>query len=404
MAYTPSDRDYYDADSHVMELPNFIIDYADKEFKDLIPPVNYKASLVTDEEVEAIVNNGGKHTKEHVQAQINLGDRLISESKEIQALGAFDREDRSVAMDLLGFKKQLVFATHSVVTPFRDVRGKAKYVEKQGTRITPELRYGATRAHNRAMADFCSQDSRLMGVGVIPLHEPELAMIELDFAIKSDLEAIWIPHYAAGEKSPGHLSLDPFWQKLSEEGIPFLMHVGGSPLQLDKSWSNNGKPPSKDWMGGGENVRAKDMVVMHQGPEIFVSMMVLDGVFERHPKLKGASVELGAAWVPEMISRLDYVAKTWSRVDKSLREIKRKPSEQLIEQMAFTPFPHENVSALIEASDPELYLFSSDYPHVEGTRDPIGKFEKSLANQGEINKNLFYSENFLRIFPEARVK
>ena len=402
MAYAPKDRNFYDADSHVMELPNFIIDYADKEFKDLIPPVNYKASLVTDEEVEEIINNGGKHSKEHVAAQIALGDGLIAESKEIQALGAFDRDDRSVAMDLLGFKKQLVFATHSVVTPFRDLRGKAKYVDNQKG-ITPELRYGATRAHNRAMADFCSEDSRLMGVGVIPLHEPELAMIELDFAIKSGLEAIWIPHYACGDRSPGHLALDPFWQKLSDEGIPFLMHVGGAPLQLDKSWNDNGKPPSKDWMGGGENVRAKDMVVMHQGPETFISMMVLDGVFERHPKLRGASVELGAGWVPEMLQRLDYVVKTWNRVDKNLEDIKRKPSEQLKEQMAFTPYAHEDVGLLMDASSPELYLFSSDYPHVEGTRDPIGKFEKTLTNHDESKKDLFYSENFLRIFPGARV-
>ena len=403
MTYAPDNRNFYDADSHVMELPNFIIDYADKEFKDLIPPVNYKASLVTDEEVEIIVKNGGKHSKEHVDAQIALGDRLIAESKEIQALGAFNREDRSIAMDMLGFKKQLVFATHSVVTPFRDLRGKAKYVDKQGVQVTPELRYGATRAHNRAMSDFCSEDSRLMGVGVIPLHEPELAMKELDFAIKSGLEAIWIPHYACGDRSPGHVALDPFWDKLSEEGIPFLMHVGGSPLQLDKSWSDNGKPPSKDWMGGGENVRAKDMVVMHQGPETFISMMVLDGVFERHPKLRGASVELGAGWVPEMLKRLDYVVKTWSRVDKNLSEIKRKPSEQLIEQMAFTPFHHEDVGMLIDTSHPELYLFSSDYPHVEGTTDPIGRFERFLADYDENIKNLFYSENFLRLFPNSRI-
>ena len=403
MTYAPDNRNFYDADSHVMELPNFIIDYADKEFKDLIPPVNYKASLVTDEEVEIIVQNGGKHSKEHVDAQIALGDRLIAESKEIQALGAFNREDRSIAMDMLGFKKQLVFATHSVVTPFRDLRGKAKYVDKQGVKVTPELRYGATRAHNRAMSDFCSLDNRLMGVGVIPLHEPELAMKELDFAIKSGLEAIWIPHYACGDRSPGHVALDPFWDKLSQEGIPFLMHVGGSPLQLDKSWSDNGKPPSKDWMGGGENVRAKDMVVMHQGPETFISMMVLDGVFERHPKLRGASVELGAGWVPEMLKRLDYVVKTWSRVDKNLSEIKRKPSEQLIEQMAFTPFHHEDVGMLIDTSHPELYLFSSDYPHVEGTTDPIGRFERFLKDYDENVKNLFYSENFLRLFPDSRV-
>jgi predicted TIM-barrel fold metal-dependent hydrolase len=392
MTYAPDSRAFYDADSHVMELPNFIIDYADAEFKDQIPPVNYDASLVTDEEVDAIVANGGKHSEAHVAKQIALGDELIASSKEIQALGAFDRTDRTTALDMLGFKRQLVFATHSVVTPFHP-----------SSKVKPDLRYGATRAHNRAMADFCSQDPRLMGVGVIPLQEPELAMQELDFAIKAGLESMWIPHYASGDRSPGHVDLDPFWAKLAECGIPFVMHIGGSPLQLDKRWNNNGKPPSRDWMGGGENVRAKDMAVLHQGPETFLSMMVLDGVFERHPGLRGAAVELGAGWVPELLERLDWVVKSWSRVDKNLSQIKRKPSEQLAEQMAFTPFVFENIGRLVENSDPDLYLFSSDYPHVEGGRDPIGRFEKSLGEVSEEVRNKFYTENFLRLFPEARI-
>ena len=392
MAYAPTTREFYDADSHVMEFPNFIIDYADKEFRDQIPPVNYKASLVTDEEVEVIVANGNKHSEAHVAEQIALGDDLIAKSKEIQALGAFNKADRSTAMDMLGFKKQLVFATHSVVLPFHP-----------SSKVKPELRYGATRAHNRALADFCSDDSRLMGVGVIPLHTPELAMIELKAAIKAGLKAMWVPHYASGDRSPGHTDLDPIWAKMAEEGIPFVMHVGGSPLQLDKRWNNNGKPPSRDWMGGGENVRAKDMVVMHQGPETFISMMVLDGVFERHPNLRGAAVELGAGWVPEMLTRLDWVVKTWSRVDKNLTDTKRKPSEQLLEQMAFTPFVFEDVGQFIDHSHPELYLFSSDYPHVEGGRDPIGRFERSLGDRSEDIRSAFYTENFLRIFPDARV-
>jgi hypothetical protein len=58
---------------------------------------------------------------------------------------------------------------------------------------------------------------------------------------------------------------------------------------------------------------------------------------------------------------------------------------------------------LIDNSNPNLYLFSSDYPHVEGGRDPIGRFESSLGDRAEDIKNLFYTENFLRIFPEARV-
>ena len=88
MSYAPADRDYYDADSHIMELPNFLTSYADPKIREQIPEVSYSASLVTDEEVEIIMSQGGKHSAEHIQNQLELGDDLIAKSKEIQALGA----------------------------------------------------------------------------------------------------------------------------------------------------------------------------------------------------------------------------------------------------------------------------------------------------------------------------
>ena len=161
MTYAPAERPFYDADSHIMELPNFLIDHADPDIRDQLRPVSYSASLVTDDEVDAIVANGSKHTVQHVEEQVAMGDQLIAQSKEIQALGAFDRDDRSVAMDMLGFKKQLVFATHSVVTPF-----------SASERLADDIRYGGTRAHNRAMSHFCENDDRLMGVGRSDLGAP----------------------------------------------------------------------------------------------------------------------------------------------------------------------------------------------------------------------------------------
>jgi predicted TIM-barrel fold metal-dependent hydrolase len=391
MAYAPDHRPFYDADSHIMELPDFLQKYADPELRKDIPAVSYSASLVTDEEVAEIMARGGRHSEEHLAELLGLGDRLIESSKEIQALGAFDGHERSQAVDMLGFKKQLVFATHSVAMPF-----------SPSSKIAPRLRYGATRAHNRHVAEFCSHDDRLMGVAIVPLDEPELATEELDFALKSGLEAVWIPHRPCGDRSPGHVELDPFWARLVESNIPFVLHVGGSPLQLAKAWANNGRAPTKDWMGGGENLRTKDVAVLHGGPETFLSMMLLDGVFERFPKLRGASVELGAGWVPSLLVRLDWVARIWSKTDANLARFTRKPSEQLTQQMAFTPFVFEDVGALIDQSNPELYLFSSDYPHTEGGRNPIARFESALGNRSEAIRDRFYSENFLRIFPEAR--
>jgi predicted TIM-barrel fold metal-dependent hydrolase len=391
MTYAPPTRPFYDADSHVMELPNFLRDFADPDLREEIALVNYNASLVTDEEVAVILQQGGKHSPEHVAEQIALGDQLIAKSKEIQALGAFDGHDRSIAMDLLGFKKQLVFPTHSVVQPFHP-----------SSKTRMDLRYGAARAVNRHMAAICGDDDRLMSVGVVPLDDPALAITELEFALRLGHAAIWVPHRAPIGFAPGHVDLEAFWAQLAEAGVPFVLHVGGSPLQTLKAWTNNGRAATRDWMGGGENVRTKDAAVMHQPPETFISMLLLDGVFERHPKLRGAAVELGAGWVPELLRRLDDVVRIYGRVDESVR-FERLPSQQLTQQMGFTPFPHENVADLIARSNDELYLFSSDYPHVEGGRDPIGKFERYLADSTEVVKTRFYSENFLRLWPQARV-
>ena len=392
MTYAPATRAFYDADSHIMELPDFLKRYADPNLRDEIPEVSYSASIVTDDEVAVIMGQGGRHSDEHIAAQLAFGDKLIESSKEIQALGAFNSDDRSKAMDLLGFKRQLVFATHSVVMPF-----------SPSSKLEPRLRYGAARAHNRHMADFCAADDRLMGVAVIPLDDPALALAELDFVLQSRLEAVWIPHRPCGDRSPGHVDLDPFWARLAESGTPFVLHVGGAPLQMARAWMNNGRPPTKDWLGGGENLRTKDIALLHEGPEAFLTMLVLDGVLERHPGLRGAAVELGAGWVPELLRRLDWVVKHWSRNDANLQGLSRKPSEQITQQLGFTPFVFEEVGLFIDQSNPELYLFSSDYPHIEGGRNPIGRFETALGERSEGVRELFYAENFLRIFPKARV-
>ena len=393
MTYAGS-RVLYDADSHIMELPDFLRKYADPAIRNDVPEVSYSASLVTDEEVAIIMNQGGVHSDEHISEQVAMGDTLIAKSKEIQGLGAFNRDDRSVAMDMLGFKKQLVFATHSLRLPF-----------SASSKVDPILRYGATRAHNRHMADFCGNDDRLMGVAAIPLTDPDMAIAELDWILSNDAhEAVWIPHTHAGGRSPGHVEFDPFWARLEEAGMAFVLHVGGAPLQSHPAWANTGRAAVKDWMGGGENLRAKDSAVLHHAPEQFLSAMVLDGVFERFPRLRGASVELGAGWMPEMLVRLDWTVSTFSRVDQYVSQFTRTPTEQLTQQFAVTPYVFEDVAGFIERSNDELYLFSSDYPHTEGGRDPIGRFEKNLGGATAQTMERFHSENFLRVFPHARVK
>jgi hypothetical protein len=67
-------------------------------------------------------------------------------------------------------------------------------------------------------------------------------------------------------------------------------------------------------------------------------------------------------------------------------------------QFGFTAFPSEDVSRLIEPSNADLYLFSSDYPHAECGRNPLGRFEESFAAQDEAACTAFWSGSFERVF------
>ena len=378
-------RRLFDADSHIMELPDFLANHADPGLRERLPPIDYTRSSMDEDEGWRLSRAGGHDRDYAAELEALGGEGLIRGPKEEKALGAFDSGDRKTALDLLGFEKQLVFSTLSGTVVF-------------DRRLDSEIQYGAARAHNRGMAAFCGEDARLMGVASIPLQDSNRAVAELDRVMADGMQAVWVPHGDAGGRSPGHPDFDPFWARLAESGIPFVIHVGGYPLQLPRAWMNNGQPLPTDWMGGGENVRGKDFTIMHHAPERFLSSLLLDGVFERFPQLRGASVELGANWAPSFIERLDDLVAIFGRTEPALRAFTRKPSEQLGEQFGFTPFPSENVARLIERSGPDLYLFSSDYPHAEGGRNPIGRFEETLAGQSESDCTAFWSGNFERIF------
>ena len=378
MSYA-KDRTYLDADSHLMELPDFLTAHADPAIRDRIPKIDFDAGARSSDSWEEAAKTGA-HSPETVAELVALGDGLIAGPKGYYALGAFNKDERRMALDLLGFDQQFVFSTFSAPIAF-------------DPKADLDIRYGATRAHNRAMAEFCSDDPRLIGVALLPLDEPEKSIREIDFAISEGLGAVWVPHRPAGGGSPGHNDLDPVWARLAEAGIPFLLHVGGNPLQIKPDWMNTGRPIPTDWIGGGENVRGKDMIALHHAAETFVGAMVLDGVLQRHPDLRGGVIELGAGWVPALLRRLDLIAQIWKRSESDLAALKTAPSELISPQMAFTPYPFEDVGAMIRESNPDLYLFSSDYPHIEGGRNPLGRFETSLEGMSDEVQSKFYSQN-----------
>ncbi len=374
-----SGRRTQDADSHLMELPDFMTAHAERSLRARLPSL--AAAGLTIEGVEMAKHGGSSgHPAEVVERLVALGDGLLRGPKWHGALGAFNGAERARALDLLGFERQVVFSSFcaAILFPQSDL----------------ELCYGGITAHNRAMAEFCSADKRLIGVALLALDEPERARAEIDAALAAGLGAFWLPARAPGGRSPGHPAHDPVWARLQEAAVPFLLHVGSSPLSIADAWMNDGHSERQSARGRAEVIGSKDLMVIYQPYERFLSVLVLDGVLERFPKLRGGAIEVGAGWVPAMLRRLDHAAEIWQRSEPHLAELSRTPSEQVRAQLRFTPYPFEDVGQLIRESSPELYLFSSDYPHAEGGRDPLARFERSLAGLDEPVKTRFYARNF----------
>ena len=382
MSYA-GDRLILDADSHLMELPDFLSAHADRASLALLP----RLGDITTGQFDPGVHVGRSgHAPEVVERLLAFGDNLTRGPKWHDALGAFSGSERGLALDLLGFRSQVVFSSFCARPTFE---------------APLEARYPIARAHNRAVAAFCAGDRRLIGVSIVPLDDPEQALAEIDHATALGLGAVWISADAPGGRSPGHPAHEPIWRTLAERGLPFILHVGSSSLQIPPPWMNDGFPDRVTARGGAEVIGSKDLTVIHHAAQRFISTLVLDGVLDRHPGLRGGVIEIGAGWVPDMIRRLDHAAEIWAKSEPHLALMKRKPSDQIRDQLRFTPYPFEDVGALIRESWPELYMFSSDYPHAEGGRDPIGRFERSLAGAEEATRTRFFSENFRDLYPNA---
>jgi predicted TIM-barrel fold metal-dependent hydrolase len=161
----------------------------------------------------------------------------------------------------------------------------------------------------------------------------------------------------------------------AEAGVPVVFHVGGTGQLLDPNYFNNGLPVPPDFHGGAENFRSVDYMAIPVQPAQSLATMIFDGVFERFPTLKVGVIEMGAIWVPSWMRQMESAMDAFSRHEDRLKNLSLRPSEYVKRQMRFTPYPTEDVGWIIEQAGAEVPMFSSDYPHVEGGRRPIERFE-----------------------------
>ena len=365
----------HDADSHVMELPTKIVEYLESQYHDDFLSFASKRLAVLPHMEDAVAKHNDPEFVAGSEQNILLRRNHL-------ALGAFNNQDRPKTLDYLGFTSQLVFTTAAL----------GNYGLESDDNV--QLALAAARAHNRMNADFCSIDARLLATGYVPLLDIEAAPAIAQEAIELGCKALMVPSKCPAAHSPSHIGLDRLWSLAEEAGIPIVFHVGGEDKMAD-SYFNNGLPKVKDFHGGDENFTGLSFMTIPLSVWQSMAAIIFDGVLDRHPKLKIAAIELGATWLPSWLQFMDSAWGAFRKGEERLQNLSDRPSEIAKRQFRVTPYAHEPTGWVIDNSSEDMLLFSSDFPHVEGGRNPVKRFKDNMPNVSEQAQNKFYRDNFI---------
>jgi len=379
-------RIVHDADSHLMELPDALDEFLEAKFRaryDALPKLQNQPR-----DADYALNARARHDDPVFRQG---ADENILLRKNYDALGSFRREDRPRALDQLGFTSQLIFTTWCV--------GNFGLDESPDM----DLCYAVARAHNRMMCHFCCVDRRFLATGYVPLVDFESALATAREAINLGCKALLIPSRCPRGHSPSHIAFEPLWALAQEARLPIVFHVGGEE-KLGPDYFKNGLPKVKDFHGGEENFTSLSFMPIPNSVQLTVAALIIDGVFERYPRLKFGAIELGASWVPSWMRFMDSAASAFIKNEPRLQRLSLKPSEYVRRQFRATPYPHEDAGWIIANSGEEVCMFSSDYPHVEGGRNPLKRFNDSLLQTPARAVQHFYCDNFIDLMGEGLAK
>jgi predicted TIM-barrel fold metal-dependent hydrolase len=374
----------HDADAHVMEAPGWFEEWAAPTLAGRLSPVpdpRFRPGGLGRDELDR------RHADpEHRRA----AEQNVMATKGWLAPGAYRKEDRGRALDLLGFASQLVFTTAHL----------ASLLAAESS-DDASLAYEYARVHNRAMLDFCSADARLLPVCYLPLVDMGRSVAFAEECLAAGAAALMVGSACPRAHSPSHVGLDPLWARVQEAGIPIVFHVGGGGKLLNPTYLKNGLPPVPDFTGGDGNFTSVSYMAIPYPVMQTLATMIIDGVLDRFPQLRIGVIEQGAAWLPGWMRSMDSAAEAFRRNEDRLQRLSLKPSEFVRRQVRATPYPHEPAGWVIRNTGPEVCMFSSDYPHHEGGRNPLKRFEASLDGCSETEKEAFYSANFCDLMGRA---
>ncbi len=281
--------------------------------------------------------------------------------------GAWDHNERIKVLDRDGIAVEVVFPdgiTEINMPPFGAGIGLDTNED-----IVPELQWAGARAHNRWLAELCSQSpERHIGLAIVPVcWDIDDAIAEARWAHENGLKGVLLPLMTRHHHGYNHRSYHPFWQVCEDLGLVVHFHSGAAPREqyFGPQWPEVADPDCVGAIG----TYVTEVLWWTYRPLHF---LIWGGVFETFPKLKVAITETGTGWmVPPWLRLMDHHyhdTKFSKKMGDFTSHLSLSPSEYFRRNVAIGASCTSRADAEIRHEiGLEQMMWGSDYPHPEGS-------------------------------------
>jgi predicted TIM-barrel fold metal-dependent hydrolase len=265
---------------------------------------------------------------------------------------------------------------------------------EQALKDDPEALLAAFRGFNRWMHEdwgFAYQN-RIFAAPYITLVDVASAVDELEWALAHGARVVVLRSAPvadpSGNRSLGDRRYDPFWARANEAGITVAFHSGDAGyLQYAKDWGCGDEFESFRY----ETLR---MCLSANPIRDAMASLVCDGVFDRHPRLRVATIESGSEWVGGLVKAFK---KAYGQMPMGFQN---DPVEQFKAHVWVSPYYEDDLERLRDTLGADRILFGSDFPHAEGLAEPTD-FVYDLKGFNEDEVRLAMRENGMSLVRPA---
>ena len=230
----------------------------------------------------------------------------------------------------------------------------------------PGMGASLARMVNERLAEIVAKwPDRFVGLGTVPLQDPDLAVAELEHCVKKlGMRGVEINGNVNGmDLTDGRLALDKFFAKVQELDVIIFMHPTGytqGERLLDHYFNNVIGNPLET--------------------TVAASHLIFDGVMDRYPKLK-VVLPHGGGFLAHYWERMNH---GWKARHDCRTVIKRRPTTYLekfyFDTIVFDPQMLDN---MVRRYGTDHLVMGTDYPFDMGVEDPVGFVQRAKLSASQ---------------------